>query len=430
MTPGARLRAASEVLAEVMTRHRPVSEALQDWGRSHRFAGAGDRNAIGGLVYDALRRRLSIAWRFDADTPRSLALGAATGALGLGADAVIEACTGAAHSPDPLSAAEGAALSRDLAGAPHHVRADVPEWLWPDFEAMFAERAVAEGAALAQRAPADLRVNLLKADRDRVLKSLAGFGARPAPHSPVGIRVPPPVATGRTPNLQAEASFHAGWFEIQDEGSQIASLLTCARPGEQVIDLCAGGGGKTLALAALLRNSGQLYAYDHDRLRLQPIFERLRRAGARGVQVLRARDVEAVTALGPRFDLVLVDAPCTGTGVWRRRPDAKWRLKPESLVQRMAEQSSVLDLARGLVRPGGRIVYVTCSLLPHENVRQVEAFLDRTPQYHVVVHATLWRAAIGTPAPASADGRDDGLLLTPASHGTDGFYVATLQRAR
>ncbi len=426
MQPGARLAAATEILDDILTRHRPTAMALADWGKNHRFAGSGDRNAIGGLVYDALRRRASIAWAMGAASPRALAIGAAGPALGLAPDAVAAACSGDNHSLQPLSDAERNGLKVPLDEAPDPVRADVPEWLWPAFVAAFGPRAVSEGAALAERAPADLRVNTLKATPEKVLKALAEFGAEPCRYSPVGVRVPPPRGTARTPNLQAEAAFQAGWFEVQDEGSQIAALLAGAEPRLQVLDLCAGAGGKTLALAAGMQNTGQIYAYDEDRLRLKPIFDRVKRAGVRNVQILRGGDAGALAALGAKFDLVLVDAPCTGTGVWRRRPEAKWRLKPESLALRRAEQDQVLATAARHVKPGGRLVYVTCSLLPDENGASVTRFLAQHPRFRVIPFAEVWRARIGTEPPASADGRDDGLLLTPGSHGTDGFYCASL----
>jgi len=426
--PGGRIEAAAEVLEDILLRHQPVASALQDWGKRHRFAGSGDRNAIGGLVYDALRRRASLAWALQADTPQALAIGAAPTALGLSPEAVIAACDGADHAPPPLSDAECAGLKRSLDDAPPHVRADTPEWLWPSFTRLFGDRAVAEGQAMARRAPADLRVNTLKATREKVLKALAEFNAEASSTSPVGMRVPAPVGTQRTPNLQAEAAFQAGWFEIQDEGSQIAALLSGAGPRMQVLDLCAGAGGKTLALAALMQNTGQLYAYDADRHQLKPIFERIKRAGVRNVQVLRAGDKAAVEALGPRFDIVLADAPCTGTGTWRRRPDAKWRLKPEALAARQAEQREVLALAAGLVKPGGRLTYVTCSVLPEENTDQAAWFLGAHPGYAAAPYEKAWRAAAGSEPPASADGAQDTLLLTPASHGTDGFFIASFER--
>jgi 16S rRNA (cytosine967-C5)-methyltransferase len=429
MRPGARISAAIDVLAEVIERHRPVSLALSDWGKAHRFAGSGDRSAIGNLVYDALRRRSSLAFAMGADTARAIALGAAPEALGVTPEAVIAMCTGEDHAPAALEARETAGLLTPPADAPPHVAADAPEWLWPELVEQFGDRAVAEGQALARRAPADLRVNALKATRERVLKSLASFAPAATPWSPLGVRIAAPSGPSRTPNLQAEAAYQAGWFEVQDEGSQLAAILSGAGPRQQVLDLCAGAGGKTLAMAAAMQNTGQIYAYDDDRERLKAIFERIKRGAVRNVQVLRARDEKALAALGDRFDLVLVDAPCTGTGVWRRRPEAKWRLKEANLAARMAEQVAVLDTAARHVKPGGRLVYVTCSLLARENTGQVRAFLERHADFHVVPYAEAWRAALGSTPPGSADGNSESLLLTPASHGTDGFFIAVLERA-
>ena len=217
---------------------------------------------------------------------------------------------------------------------------------------------------------------------------------------------------------------------MQDEGSQIAALLAGAAPRQQVLDICAGAGGKTLAFAAAMRNTGQVYAYDDEPTRLRPIFERLKRAGARNVQVLPAGDREALTALGPRFDLVFVDAPCTGSGAWRRRPDAKWRLRLANLHERQEEQRAILALAAALVKPGGRLVYVTCSVLAEENNDQVAWFQANHPGFTALPWRDAWKAHIGdAPALSSADGSEEALLLTPARHGTDGFFIAALVRS-
>ncbi len=429
MRTGARIAAAAEVLDDILNRHRPAATALSDWGRAHRFAGSGDRAAIGTLVFDALRRRLSIGARMGADTPRALALGAAPRALGLAAEAVAASADGSEHALSPLSETELAGLSAELpAEVPAHVAGDVPEWLWPAFERTFGKLAAAEGAALSERAPVDLRVNTLKATREKVLKALDRYGAEATRHAPDGVRVPAPEGAGKAPHLEAETAHGKGWFEVQDEGSQIAALLAGAGPRMQVLDLCAGAGGKTLALAAAMQNTGQIYAYDADKRQLRPIFERLKRAGARNVQVLDAGDETALKALGARFDLVLVDAPCTGSGTWRRKPDAKWRLKPANLAERLGDQARVLDLGAELTKPGGALLYVTCSVLPEENRGQVEAFLARHPDYALEPIATAWEARIGGPLPASADGRSDTLQLTPAQHGTDGFFIALMRR--
>ena len=285
------------------------------------------------------------------------------------------------------------------------VRGDYPEWLAAEFDRAFGARAAEEGAALARRAPVDLRANTLKADRDKVLKALRRFEPQPTPHSPVGVRIEQAPGPGKSPHVEAEPGHGKGWYEVQDEGSQLATLLSGAQPRQQIIDLCAGAGGKTLALAALMENTGQLYAYDSDRMRLRPIFERLKRAGVRNAQVLPAGDREGLDKLEGKMDLVLIDAPCTGSGVWRRRPDAKWRLSPQMLEARLAEQRAVLDEGARLVKPGGRLAYITCSVLPAENRDQVDAFLARQPEFKLVPWPGLWEQALpGSTPPPSADG--------------------------
>lgn len=429
MTPGARLAAAIEILDAMEKEHRPAAQALSDWGRTHRFAGSGDRAAIGNLVYDALRKRTSIAARMGNDSPRSLALGALAFCWGESVDAVDALCDGSKFAPAPLSDAEREGLARELPdSAPAHVRGDYPEWLNASLTRAFGARAVEEGATLATRAPVDLRANAIKADRDKLLKSLTKFNPSATPLSPLGVRIAPPEGPGRSPHLEADATHGKGWFEIQDEGSQLAALLAGAKPGLQVADLCAGSGGKTLALAAAMANRGQIHAWDASPQRLRPIFERLKRAGIRNAQVLRAGEAEALAPLERKMDVVVVDAPCSGSGVWRRRPDAKWRLREAALEQRRQDQVAVLDRAAPLVKPGGRLVYITCSLLPEENGDQVEAFLARHPGFTARPYGEVWKEALDTEPPASADGSETTLLLTPARHGTDGFYVAVLDK--
>lgn len=429
MRPGAHIRAAIEVLEEVLGRHRPAATALADWGKGHRFAGSGDRATIGNLVYDALRRKRSLAAQMQSDAPRAIVLAAAPRALGLAPDAVIATADGSPHAVEPLSEAEQAGLAGAVpADAAASVRGDFPDWLEPSFARAFGEAAAEEGAALARRAPVDLRVNTLKADREKVLKALARFGAEPTPLSSIGVRLAAPEGPGRQPNVEAEIGHGRGWYEVQDEGSQIAALMAGAGPRQQVLDICAGAGGKTLAFAAAMRNTGQVYAYDDDALRLRPILERLKRAGVRNAQVLAPGDAAALAALGPRFDLVFVDAPCTGTGAWRRRPDAKWRLKPANLAQRQEEQRTILGAAVPMVKPGGRLVYATCSVLPEENADQVAWLLANHSGFTTLPWREAWASGVGGEPPASADGSEATLLLTPARHGTDGFFIAVLRR--
>lgn len=431
MTPGAQLAAAIEVLAEIEARRRPAADALKDWGIAHRFAGSGDRAAIAGLVYDALRRKASAAWIMGAATPRAVALGMLKRERGMDVAAIAALCDGSRHTPEPLSEGERARLaSADLAGAPPHVLGDYPEWLDASLAATFADERAEEGAALASRAPLDLRVNMLKASRLEVASALLELQPQPTRWSPWGLRIRL-EAQAKSPAIHAESVFIKGLVEVQDEGSQVAALLCGARAGEQVVDLCAGAGGKTLALAAAMDNRGQLYATDSDKRRLAPIHARLDRAGVRNVQVRTPKGAgEPLADLAGRIDLVLIDAPCTGSGSWRRNPDAKWRVRPGALGERVKDQAETLDRAAPLVKPGGRIVYVTCSVLEEENGAQVRGFLARHPEFSVVPPAEaaaplgersfLFRRAVLMSA--------EGLLMTPRRTDTDGFFVSAMRR--
>lgn len=425
MRLGGRLQAAIEVLSDIEARRRPAADALKDWGLSHRFAGSGDRAAIGNIVYDALRRKRSAGWVLGSDAPRALAFGALLLETGHDADTLAAALDGDRFAPAPLSEAECAIrASHDLADAPPAIRADCPDWCVPHLKAQFGDTWEAEAAGLSRRPPLDLRVNALKSDRDAVLAELAGTGAAPMRLAPHGIRIPPIPGDGRHPNVQSEPAFRKGWFEVQDEGSQLAALMAVPPSGGQLLDFCAGAGGKTLALAASMENRGQIFAHDADRQRLAPIFDRLQRAGVRNVQVAsRIRELEGLEA---RFDTVLVDAPCTGSGTWRRRPDAKWRLGERQLMARCAEQRAILDQAATYVKPAGRLVYVTCSVFAEENGEQIEAFLARKPNFAAADHALLLRDT----APAAAGLcriAATGIAMTPAATGTDGFFVSVLE---
>ena len=432
MTPSARLSAAIEIFAEIETRRRPAADALKDWGLSHRFAGSSDRAGIAGLVYDALRRKASSAWLMGAASPRAVLIGMLRRERNLDVDAIEALCSGARFAPAPLTEAERAALGADLlAGAPAHVAGDYPEWLDPHLARVFGDERVDEGAALASRAPLDLRVNTLSGSRDDVLAKLKHLGAAPTRWSPVGVRIRL-AADAKSPAIHAEPVFRKGQIEIQDEGSQLAALLAGARPGEQVIDLCAGAGGKTLALAATMENRGQIYATDSDKRRLVPIHERIARAGARNIQVRTPRGSTDVLAdLASRADLVLIDAPCTGTGTWRRNPDAKWRTRPGALAARIKEQEATLERAAALVKSAGRIVYVTCSVLAEENAEQIRAFVSRHPDFSVEKPADVI-GPLGERAYLFAGVvlmSDAGLLMTPRRTDTDGFFVGMLRRS-
>ena len=421
MNPGARLSAAIEILTVIEMQRRPAADALKDWGGGHRFAGSKDRAAIGSLVYDSLRVRSSAAWVMGRDDARAVLFGMLREVRGLSGDVIAALCTGETHAPEPLDEVERERLATgSLDGAPDPVRGDYPDWLAASFAAAFGDRVAEEGRALARRAPVDLRANTLKADRDKAMRALSHLHPVPTPFAATGLRIAV-GEDGRAPALAAEPAYAKGHVEIQDEGSQIAALLSGAKPGSQVLDLCAGSGGKTLALAAMMANKGQIFATDLDGRRLMPIYERLKRADVRNVQVRapKGRRIE-IDDLAGRFDVVFVDAPCTGTGTWRRNPDAKWRLRPGALTERIKAQDEILAEAVKALRPGGRLVYATCSVLREENEDRVAALMEAHPDLLPVDAGHLAREA-GMPALADwrprRTGRGAQALTLALGHG-------------
>ena len=433
MKNGGRIDAAIQVLDDVMNRHQPVKSAMRDWGKRARYAGAKDRAWVSGLVLDALRRRNSLAHAMGDDTPRALIL-AALRFVWEWDLRDIETSLKDEHAPEPLSETEreGLLLAPDPA-APPHVQGDYPEWLTPHMERVFGETAVIEGQAMTSRAAVDLRVNTLKADAERASKALKTAGATPSPLLNAGFHIPAPDPSQRETSLQTIPAYSKGWVEVQDAGSQIAAAAANAKPGESVLDYCAGGGGKTLALAAAMEGKGQVYAFDIDGRRLSALIPRLKRSGAHNVQLCHPREPENLEVLKGSMDCVFVDAPCSGTGTWRRKPDTKWRLKETAFQKRQEEQAQILDAASEYVKPGGRLVYATCSFLAEEDEDQVSAFMARNAGFRS-------RDAVEQ-LEASGALTDEGLemvranrlpgggvRLTPHRAGTDGFFFAVMER--
>jgi len=425
MRDGGRLAAAIDVLTDIESRHKPVRMALKNWGESARYAGAKDRAFVSGLVLDTLRRRRSLGWWMGDDSPRAATLGALRLVWDWPLERIAEAAAEETHGIGPLTEAErgGLAAPRDLSDAPAPVRGDFPDWLEAGLASAFGPDLDAEMAALAERAAVDLRVNTLKTDPARALKALAPLHAHAVAYPPTALRIDAPAAAERTGAVETIPAFSKGWFEVQDLGSQIAAGAAGEVKGKQVLDLCAGGGGKTLALAAAMGNTGQIYAYDSEARRLADTIRRADRAGVRNLQVRSPVNPEPLKGLDGKMDVVFLDAPCSGSGAWRRHPDTKWRLTPETLAKRMADQDAVLDQGAGFVKPGGRLVYVTCSVLPQENEDRVAAFRARHPAFEIA-------PAAADPALAGRLTPEGYLRLSPRSSATDGFFVAVLERPR
>lgn len=378
MTPAARLAAAAEILEDVLA-GVPADRTLADWGRRNRYAGAKDRAAIADLVHEALRRRRSLLWAAgvppapDSGRALLLALAAERDALGL--------LTGEGHAPAPPSAAEAAALAL-ARPAPEAVALDWPDWLMAEARRSLGPDLAPVLAALRHRAPVDLRVNLLRTTRAEAAAALAAAGVptEPLAAEPAALRV-----TQGARRLREAPPFRDGRVELQDLASQRVARFAGAAPGERVLDFCAGGGGKTLALAMHMGGRGELLAHDAAPHRMAELARRAARAGIR--VTLLPPDRPGAPPLGA--DLVLVDAPCSGSGAWRRNPDAKWHLTPDRLAALRAQQAAILDRAAVHVRPGGRLVYATCSLLEAENGAQADAFLARQPAFRAEARLRL-----------------------------------------
>ncbi len=430
MTPAARLASAIELLAAIEAAPRKPADAVaNDFFRGRRYIGSGDRRAVSDRVWRVLRSRRRLAWWLarGPGAPTARMLAAASLLLeGWTLAGVAQSFSGGRFGPEPLEAAERAAL-RGLEGhtldhpeMPDAVRFELPDWLCPLLAARFGSDFPAEMAALAEPAPLDLRVNTLKATRDEAQAMLReeGVESEPTPLSPWGLRIPSRLAVTNGP------AFQSGAVEIQDEGSQLIAALVDARPEMRVADYCAGAGGKTLALAMTMGNRGHIVACDVSAPRLEAAVRRCRRAGVHNAErhLIAEGDKWAKRRAGT-FDRVLVDAPCTGTGTWRRNPDARGRLRESDLAELAGKQATILDAAARLVRNGGRLVYATCSLLQEENEAQVSAFLARRPDFALVPLRRAWSLDSACPGDGAC------LSLTPLRHETDGFFAAVLERS-
>ena len=396
---------AIEILDGLATTAQPTDRFLKAWFRARRFAGSKDRRAIAEQVFSIQRRRARLAHRMQSDTARALMIAS----LPL---PEIEALFTGGYGPAPLTADERAVYQAPLRDEPRWVACEYPLWLESELEKAFGARLPQEMAGFIDRAPADIRVNSLKATRDAVRDALEadGLSVTPTPYAPHGLRL-----AGDASGLSQSALFQSGAFEFQDEAAQVAAALAGAAPGMRVLDLAAGAGGKSLALAAAMANQGEIIACD---VRGEALAELQTRAARAGVTIIKTGLLPHNPPTGD-FDLVFVDAPCSGTGTWRRQPELRWRLTPARLAELMAIQDGLLDQGAALVRPGGRLVYATCSILPCENRDRVDAFLARKLGFDLVDLS----AGIAAMPGLAGDFR-----ASPALCGTDGFYGAVLQR--
>ncbi|WP_245442020.1 RsmB/NOP family class I SAM-dependent RNA methyltransferase [Mesorhizobium hawassense] len=415
---------------EVDSVARPADAVVSAWFRARRHIGDGDRGQILELLHALLRHQARLGWWLvrhgRKDTPRSRLLAWLALKEAKTPDQVDRLFGGAKFAPAILTDHERALLVKlqgctiDHPGMPEEVRLECPSWAADPLRRRFGEAFANEMAALLTPAPLDLRVNPIKSTRDAVLGALTDLGLRaePSAMAPYGIRV------HERPSLASLPMLKSSEVEIQDEGSQLVAVLVDARPGDRVVDFCAGAGGKTLAIAAQMNNKGHVVACDVMEGRLKRGAERFRQAGLHNIQTrLLANETDRwVKRHKGGFDRVLVDAPCSGTGTWRRNPDARWRAQEEQGLDNLVSlQARILASAARLVKPGGRLVYATCSMLYEENEEQVAAFL--------AVHPAFRAVPLNEAAPRLTNSaHPDYLSLTPARHDTDGFFAAVMQR--
>ena len=413
MTPSARLQAVIDIVQGLEATAQPADRFLRDWSRARRYAGSKDRAAISERTYAILRHRSSFAWRMGSGDARSLVI-ASLLAEGLSADAIADLFDGKGYGAAPLSEAECSAISAPpRAEPPLCVRGEFPPFLERELTRAFGPALLDEMMAMQARAPIDLRVNTLKSSRETVLEALGaeGYDAEATRTSPFALRLSSGEGLSK---LSTTALFVSGAFEFQDEAAQIAALLCGAKPGMRVLDYAAGAGGKSLALAALMQNMGEIVAHDASPARLRPLAARTARAGATIVHLLPPQGA---------FDVVLIDSPCSGSGTWRRQPELRWRTTPDGLKSLTALQDDLLEQGAPFVAAGGRLVYATCSLLPCENEDRIEHFLSRHADFAVLSASTAWSEAEPPP------GLERFFRATPLRTGTDGFFTAVLQRA-
>ncbi|MFA5122817.1 RsmB/NOP family class I SAM-dependent RNA methyltransferase [Zavarzinia sp.] len=421
MQPAARVAAAIELLAEIGAGGEAADRVVDRYFRNRRYAGKGDRAAVASLLWYAVRRGQSLGWLTGVGqgiAPR-LAVFAAAVLTGFTDAATLEQlCSGEGYAPAPLDPAERQALDRLAEGRelPAWVVGDYPAELEPLLARRYGPRLAEVMVAMGGRAPLDLRVNTLKTTREAALAELRALGltVEPMAHAPAGIRV-----AGRE-RLGQLAPFAEGRIEIQDEGSQLVALACAAEPGQAVADFCAGAGGKTLALAAAMGAKGRLAALDVEKRRLGRMAPRLERAGIQNFVEQAEISADFLAAEAGRFDCVLVDAPCSLSGTWRRAPAQRWTTTPARVAELAALQARILDQAAGLVKPGGRLVYATCSVFVEEDEDVVQGFLARRADFAPVDHGVLLPGIPGGPL---------GIALDPAAQGTDGFFLSVLRRA-
>ena len=428
MKLASQIQSSIEILEQILNRHRTVPSVMKEWGVNNRYAGVKDRATITNILNASLRRKISSSYIMSDDSPRAILIGTLINEFQFDINTLYDLFNNEKHAPMSLSDEEVLKVkeaNEKLKNSEKWIKNDLPEWAASEYEKTFDINQDEQLQHLSNMPDLDIRVNSIKTNISKVEGELQKFLAIKTHHSPYGLRFKATGLSHKYPNLEKTLAYSKGHIEIQNEGSQIASILSGVIPGQQVLDYCAGHGGKAVVLSMLMNNTGQIFLHDIDESRLSNVPSRMRRLGIKNYQIkVNLENVQNSNL----FDVVFVDAPCTGSGTWRRKPDLKWRSSKEKLNGNIKAQHDIIREASKFVKVGGKLIYVTCSLFDSENDGQISDFLSSNSAFRLINYQTQWKYDENNIPKNAKSHNEDTLLLSPMTHNTDGFFVAILER--
>lgn len=423
------IQSSIEILEQIIVRYKTIPMATKEWSADNRYAGSSDRSIIINIINMAMRRKNSSAYLLNDDSPRSIIIGALFNELKYDIEIISGIFNNEKYAPSSLTGDEIKSLNgahQRLITAEDWVKFDVQESLLSEYVATFKDDLEDQLLKLSSMPDLDIRVNTLKTNSENVSKAISKYNPKPTKYSPYAMRLKSDSILYKYPNLENTISYNKGHFETQNEGSQISAILSGAKPGMQILDFCAGQGGKSAILSAIMENSGQIYLHDINESRLKNVPNRMKRLGVKNYQI--KMNLEYQKKEEKLFDIVFVDAPCSGSGTWRRKPDLKWKFNPEKLASNIKAQYEILNNSKNYVKVGGNLVYVTCSVFDSENDKQIQTFLTNSPNFQLIPYQENWLIK-KNPIPKNSKLHNrETLLLSPMTNNTDGFFVAILKR--
>ncbi len=428
MKLASQIQSSIEILEQILNRHRTVPSVMKEWAVNNRYAGVKDRATITNILNASLRRKSSSSYIMSDDSPRAILIGTLINEFQFNNNKLYDLFNNEMHAPESLSGEEVFKIegAKDrLKEAKNWIKNDLPEWAISEYERTFDINQDKQLQHLSNMPDLDIRVNSLKTNVSKVESELQKFLPIHTLYSPYSLRFKATGLSHKYPNLEKTLAYSKGHIEIQNEGSQIASILSGVIPGQQVLDYCAGHGGKAVVLSMLMNNSGQIFLHDIDESRLSSVPSRMRRLGIKNYQIkVNLENIQNSNL----FDVVFVDAPCTGSGTWRRKPDLKWRSSKEKLNDNIKAQHDIIREASKFVKVGGKLIYVTCSVFDSENDSQISDFLSSNSTFKLINYQTQWKYDENNIPKNAKSHNEDTLLLSPMTHNTDGFFVAILER--